>query len=259
MPEPVPYGWYHLLWIGISVLCLVFLFVFRKKYNEKWLKSVLGIYGIGALILEVLKQIVWSFNYDPVSMISTWDFQWYAFPFQLCTTPIFVCVICLFLKNNIVRKSLLSYMAFITIWGSLMTMIIPDSCFVETTLVNIHTMYLHCGSFVVSMYLLLTKEVELKFKNVIRALVTFIFFVFIALMLDIWFYKLGIIGDETFNMFYISPYFDCELPVFVTVQSKVQYLVFLGFYVFAISMGGIAVYGLGKLLSIKKRRYKLKK
>jgi len=234
MTEPVPFGWFHLLWIGLVIATLVFLFFKRKSYNEKWLKSVLGIYGIGALLLEVLKQIIWSFNYDPTLMAGTWDFQWYAFPFQLCTTPIYASLICLFLKDGLPRKAILSYMAFVTIWGSLMTIFLPESCFVETILVNVHTMYLHCGSFVVSMYLLMTKEVELSFKNVIRALVVFIFFVFAAMMLNIWFYKLGIIGDETFNMFYISPYFDSELPVFSTVQANVPYLVFLAFYLFAI-------------------------
>ena len=56
------------------------------------------------------------------------------------------------MKKGKVRDSLLSYMAFITILGSIATIIIPDSCFVSDILINIHTMWLHCGSLVVSIW-----------------------------------------------------------------------------------------------------------
>ena len=100
MQEPMTWGWFHLMWIGLSIISIVVLFKFKNKYSDKQLKIVLGVYGITALILEVLKQIIWSFNYDPITNVVNWDYQWYAAPFQLCTTPIFVSVICLFLKNN---------------------------------------------------------------------------------------------------------------------------------------------------------------
>ena len=100
MPEPTPFGWYHLLCIGIMIFLIVILFLRRKKHNEKRLKTILGVYGIIAFILELLKQLIWSFNYDSVNNIVTWDYEWYSAPFQLCTTPIFISLICLFLKNN---------------------------------------------------------------------------------------------------------------------------------------------------------------
>ena len=146
METPVAYGWFHWMWIFFAVLSIIILFVLRKRYNNKQLKIVLGIYGIVALILELIKQIMWSFSYDEIKNIVIWDYQWYAAPFQLCTTPIFASIICLFFKEGKVRSSLLSYMAFVTILGSFMTMIIPDSCFTKDILINIHTMWLHCGS-----------------------------------------------------------------------------------------------------------------
>ena len=50
-----------------------------------------------------------------------------------------------------------------------MTMILPDSCLTNYTLVNVHTMWLHCGSFVVSIYLVMCNEVELNVKNLATA------------------------------------------------------------------------------------------
>ena len=56
MPEPTPFGWYHLLCIGIMLLFIVILFIRRKKHNDKQLKIVLATYGIIVLVLEILKQ-----------------------------------------------------------------------------------------------------------------------------------------------------------------------------------------------------------
>ena len=248
MEEPKPWGYYHILWIGIVIIALVFLYTKRNKYSEKQLKTVLGIYGIVALILEVLKQLIWAFNYDKVTGIVTWEYSWYSAPFQLCTMPIYVSLIALFLKKGKVRDSLLSFMAYTTILGSIATILIPGQVFTKDILVNIHTMYLHFGSFIVSIYLLMNKEVEIKFKSLLSGLGVFLIFACIANTMNIIVYNSGILGDHTFNMFYISPYFTSELPVFSTIQEMVPYPVFLFSYILGISLGSLLIYGISKLI-----------
>ena len=248
MERPEPYGWFHLMCIVIVIVSLIFLHVRKKKYREKQLKMVLGIYGITAAVLELAKQLIWSFNYDATSNTVVWDYQWYAAPFQLCTTPIFASIICLFLKDGKLRKALLSYMAFVTILGSFMTIIIPDSCFTEDILVNIHTMWLHCGSFVVSIYLLMTRTVKIDKQNLKAAIKVFLVFVVIAEILNIGIYNMNILNGETFNMFYISPYFTSSLPVFDVIQQNVPFVLYLLIYIIAIGIGATIVYGIAKII-----------
>lgn len=257
MTRPNPYGWFHFLWIGLVIFSILVLYKNKGKYNDKQLKIVLGIYGIVAFILELLKQLIWSFNYDLATNLVTWDYQWYSAPFQLCTTPIFVSLICLFLKKGKIRDSLLSYMAFITILGSIMTAIIPDSCFTSDILVNIHTMWLHLGSLVVSVYLLMTGEVELNKNNLISSILVFFFFVIVAQILNIGIYNMGILNGEEFNMFYISPYFISALPVYNVVQQSVPFIIYFIFYIVTISLGGVIVYIISNF--IKRIIIKLKK
>ena len=256
MEEPKPWGWFHLMWIFLVVISLIILFCLRNKHSEKQLKIVLGTYGIVALGFELIKQLIWSFNYDSITGLVTWDYQWYAAPFQLCTTPIFASIICLFLKENKFRNALLSYMAYVTILGSFMTMIIPDSCFVSDTLINIHTMWLHCGSFVVSIYLLMSRTVKINKQNLKSAIKVFLIFVLLAEIINISIYNLGILGEETFNMFYISPYFISTLPVFNVIQENVLFIIYLLIYIIAISLGATIVYCIAyfiKNLKYKKR------
>lgn len=251
MNRPTPYGWFHLMFIILSFILIFILFKIKNKYNKKQLKTVLAIYGVIAFILELLKQISWSYDIDK----NIWNYTWYSAPFQLCTMPIYISLICLFLRKSKLRDSLLSFIAFYTILGSIATMIMPNSCFVKDILVNIHTMYLHCGSFVLSIYLLMN-EIKPTKENIIGAFKVFIVCVLIALTLDISFYKLGIIGNSTFNMFYISPYFTSELPVFNIIQDNVPYICFLLSYIIILSLGSFIIYLISKLF-YKKKKYNI--
>jgi len=242
MNEPTRFGWFHWLWIFLTIGSVFLLYKKRTTHNEKQLNKVLLIYGLVALFLEIFKQIMWAFSYDTTNNLVIWDYEWYAFPFQLCTTPIFVSIICAFLKKGKLKSSLLSYLSFVTILGSIATIIIPDDCFVSDIFINIHTMWLHCGSLVVSLYLLLSGEVELKINNFINAILVFIFFVVIALILNISIYQSGILGGETFNMFYISPYFISSLPIFDIIQESVPYICFLITYISILTTGAFVVY-----------------
>jgi hypothetical protein len=254
MDRPTSYGWYHILWIIISILFIIYFIVNRRKCNEKTLKKVLLIYGVGAFVLELLKQIIWSFNYSPELNQITWNYTWYAAPFQLCSTPIYVSLICLFLKKGKLRDSLLSYMAYITILGSLATFLYPESCFVRTILINIHTMYLHCGSLVVSLYLLITKEVNINFKSLMKGYYVFLIFAIIAQAMNLIIYNSGILNGQTFNMFYISPYFISSLPLFDVIQKNTPYLVFLLLYLLAIFLGGLIILGISTLIMRKHKK-----
>lgn len=193
---------------------------------------------------------MWSFNYDVITDTVTWQYEWYAFPFQLCTTPIYCSLIAAYLKKGNLRNNLLSYMAYTTIIGSICTILFPSSCFVEDILVNIHTMWLHCGSLVVSVYLLIVGEVKIELSYLKGAIKTFIFFVFLALILNIIVYNTNILNDEVFNMFYISPYFISILPVFNVIQTRLWYPFFLLIYIISIILGSFIIYRIS--LAIRK-------
>lgn len=242
MERPVSYGPFHLAWLGASILLIVLLAVRKEKNHERCLKTILLVYGIGSLLLELIKQIIWSYNFDPGTGIGYWDYQWYAAPFQLCTTPIFTCLISAFLKKGRLRDTLLSYTAFVTVLGSVATAFYPEQCFVRTVMVDIHTMYLHFGSLVVSCYLLLSGEVPVRFRNLLKGYLVFLVFAAIALGLDLAIYHSGVLRGETFNMFYISPYFPSVLPVFDMLWQKLPYPAFLLLYLFAIFAGSALVW-----------------
>ena len=236
---PIPYGIYHCSCILLVLLSIILLIKLKPKMNK-----VLFIYSSVAFLLELLKQFSWSFELSGNNLI--FDYQWYAFPFQLCTTPIYVCFLILMIKNDKIKTALTSYLAYITILGSITTMIYPTSCFVSDVLVNIHTMWLHGGSLVVSIYILST--MKLNYKD---SIYVFLVFIMIANLLNIIVYHLDILNGETFNMFYISPYFVSSLPIFDIVYMHVPYIFFLFFYIFVILLGSFIIYSIHNLMQHK--------
>ena len=109
-------------------------------------------------------------------------------------------------------------------------------------------MYLHLGSLIVSIYLLVSKEVDLNKKTLLSGYGIFMMTAFIALGMNIAFYKLNIINGETFNMFYISPYFISSLPLYDIIQSHTPYLVYLTLYFISIFLGGCIILGISRLI-----------
>lgn len=245
MERPKPYGLFHLLWLIAAFVVLVIICRKKESESDKKIKWIIGIYGIVAFVLETLKQTSWAMNVN--DGIVSWSYSWYSAPFQLCTTPIYVCLICLFLKENKVRNALFSYMAFYTILGSIATAIRPNDVFVRDILINVHTMWLHIGSLVVSLYLLISGRVKLTKNSFIGATITFLIFIAIALVMDIGVYQSGILNGANFNMFYISPYFISALPVFDIIQKSVPYLLYLLIYIVALMLGAGIIFGISKV------------
>ena len=246
MKMPTSFGWFHWVCILITLATIFFLYQKRKQFSEKQLKTVLLTYAVIALILEIVKQIVWSFQYNPVANSVIWSYRWYAAPFPLCTTPMYACLIAAFLKNNKFKTALLSYVSFVTILGSIITICLPISCFTTMIISNIHTMWLHCGSFVVSIYLLFNNVVTSTKQNFYMSIKVFLYLVMMALILNIGVYHLNVLNGSEFNMFYISPYFISTLPVFNEIQKNTPYIVFLSSYILALSFGAGIVYQINR-------------
>ena len=87
--------------------------------------------------------------------------------------------------------------------------------------------------------------------------IIFIYNFSIGILNEIMFYS-GILGDETFNMFFISPYFQTTLPVYCNIQPKVPYPIFLFLYIFpyiTVALGiHAAIYPLPRLIAHSKSK-----
>lgn len=255
MPTPGLFGWFHIMCLAIVIGLCVLIYIFRKKISPKAVKLIVLFTGIFIILLEVYKQLIFSFNYNGGNGNSYWDFQWYAFPFQFCSTPMYIMVLAGLLKKGKVQNSLYCYLATFALFAGLVVMCYPGDVFIPYIGINIQTMVCHGGMFIIGFLLLATRSIELNLRSILKATIIFVIMLVLALVMNIiWHYCSNI--DETFNMFYISPYFPCTLPLLSIIYAKVPYAVFLLIYVVGFMLAASIMMGVAMLLNaIGKRVY----
>lgn len=240
MDEPGNYGWFHLLFIGLLVIaCLGVIFLANHHHQEKTLKLVLLICGSVMIIFEIYKQLVFTFRLNGNQLVI--DYQWYAFPFQLCSTPMYIMIIAALFKPGKARDALLGYLALFGLFGGLCVYIFPNDVFVSEIGIDIQTMIHHGLQIVVGVFLLAYYRRSYRRSFWLGSFAVFAITFSIALTLD---FVIPHFINETFNMFYISQQYGCTLPVLSAIYPKVPYIVFLLIYGLGFCLAASVIYWL---------------
>ena len=251
---PEAYGLYHIVWLALIAGLTVFAVLQGRKHNAQTVNRVVFLTAVVVFALEIYKQIVFTFG-DGSGEAS---YAWYAFPFQFCSTPMYIGLLAGLTKKGKIHESLCAYLATYSMFAGLAVMIYPNDVFIETIGINIQTMICHGSMITIGIYLYATGHVKLQHRTILKAIPVFAVCLSIAVILnEVMFYS-GAIGDETFNMFYISPYFENFLPIYSDVHKTVPapwniVIYIAGFTVLAYLMLLIAM-GVGKLVSKCRRK-----
>lgn len=229
METPQLYGWFHLLWLAITFLSAFGLCAWhRKNGDERRVRKVVFSVALLVIILEIYKMINYSFSYEDGIVF---DFQWYAFPWQFCSTPMYVGLLTGLFRKGKVHDCLCAYLATYAVFAGAAVMIYPGDVFIGTIGINIQTMICHGSMITVGVYLLYTGYVKLEHKTILKALPVFACTLLIAMILNEIAYYTGLLETDTFNMFYISRHLESTLPVYSLVHNAVPFPINLVIYI----------------------------
>lgn len=215
METPGLFGWFHLLWLGLTCLAAFLLCRFRPHVNKTLLVTAAVV-----IFLEIYKQINYTFSYE--NGISA-DYQWYIFPFQFCSTPMYACLLAGLLKKGAVSDCLKAYLGTFALFAGACVMVYPGDVFISTIGINMQTMICHGSMLAVGIYLLYSGAVPLHHTTIFKAAAVFAVCVAMAAVMNEIAYASGLLETETFNMFFISPHCDPHLPVYSWVQQVVAF------------------------------------
>ncbi len=249
MTEPTNYSWFHIMFMAIIIATTVLLCLFFRDCKDKTMRKIVFIFWITITVLEIYKQF--NFSFDVIENKLVWDFQWYAFPFQLCSTPLYAMPFVIFLKDGKIRYAFVSYMGAFSFFGGLAVFFYPNDVFVQTIGINIQTMIHHGTQVIIGIFLLVHQRKKLGIFHYLKGIPVFAGFSIIAILLNEITVAAGL--EETFNMFYISRHYDCTLPVLSAIYPNVPYAVFLLMYllgfVLVSSIMYFAQFGIIKLVN----------
>ncbi len=237
MRTPTIFGWFHVLWLGLTVLATWGLCRWHKKHGTPGrVPKVVFFVSLFVIVLEIYKQINYSFSYTGGI---DFDYTWYAFPFQFCSTPMYVGLLVGLIPKGKVHDALCAYLATFSVFAGTCVMLYPGDVFIDTIGINIQTMICHGSMVTLGIYLLVSGYVKLEHKTILKAMCVFAAAVTLATVMNEIAHFTGL--KETFNMFFVSRYFESTLPVYGAVHNAVPFPLNLVIYILGFTLASYIV------------------
>lgn len=117
MEAPVPYGSFHAAMIGVAVVFALGAWRLRGM-NESRRQKLLFCLGVLLASGEVLKQL---FRF---LIVDQGVYNWWYFPFQLCSMPMYLCLLLPLLKKR--RKTIITFLANYALLGGIAVYLDPS-------------------------------------------------------------------------------------------------------------------------------------
>ena len=246
METPTNYGIWHICFLLLTIGATVLMTVLFRNASDRTMRRVLTVMWVIFLVLEVYKHIVFSFSVEDGRIV--FDYPWYIFPFQFCSTPFYALPFLIFLKDGPVRDFFMMFTTGFVLFAGLAVMLYPNDVFTTRTGVNIQTMVHHGMQVVMGVMLVAYYRRRMTLRNLGGGIAVFALFAATAMTLNelayIFFTANGL--DDTFNMFFISRHFPCTLPILSTVYELVPYPVFLLIYLLGFALVSALLFGIEK-------------
>ena len=225
------------------MIALVVLLCFtcrEKKISDKAFRIITILVSLVLILLEVYKQVVYTYNPNTNKV----DYQWYAFPFQFCSTPMYVMFLAGLVRPGKFREWCCDFLGTFGLLAGLLVMIMPGDVFNDERIgIAFQTMIHHGSMVVMGVFMWVSGRAKPKILSALKALAVFSVLVLIAIILNEVVYACGVLvpQHETFNMFFISRHFPSTLPVFSTIYGQVPWIVFLLIYIVGFGVGALVI------------------
>ena len=235
MVRPVSYvewsrSWFHYVTFAIIIVLAILMAKYYKNKPSHQVYRLVFIVGILMAIFEGLRNLffVWQ---------SGGDYPWYVFPFQFCSTPIYLGLLIRFVPNN-VKDMIMRYLGSFALLAGILVMVLPDDIYIDSVFINFQTTYQH-GTMIMLGLVALVRMKSFSLKQFIAPIFIFAIFVGLAVLLNTLHNEF--INVPTFNMFYINPRYGTSLPVLRDIYPLVPYVVFLLIYIVGFSLGAFII------------------
>ena len=223
----------HIITFILVISLGVALSLIFKNPDKKTVRYILLITSVLSIALEIYKQFIYSHTLD--GNIMSFDYQWFAFPFQFCSTPMYVGLLAAIIKKDAIHKPLCGFLATYGLFAGIAVMIYPGDVFTDLVGINIQTMICHGLMVAIGIFLLASGYVKPRHSTMLGAFCVFTVIIGIATILNEVVYHSGILNGETFDMFFISRHFESKLSIYSNVEKVIPYPYCLGVYIFCFS------------------------
>ena len=189
MKTPAPYSAFHILFGGAGILTAIYL---AWNMSKKQPFHVLFFCGLILAASELYKQ---GFLYY---IVNGQQYDWWYFPFQLCSMPIYLCLLLPRLKKG--RRTVVTFLADFALLGGIAVYLDPSDMLSPSVFLTLFSFLWHELLIVIGILCGTSDAMEEDFRGALKMLGLFGLLAGIAEMLNVTLSRYG-----ELPMFYLSP------------------------------------------------------
>ncbi len=206
MEPPAPYGPFHLIFTFAGLAVSIFLAWRLRNLSDKENRIFLFACGVALAIFETYKQFFHFY------CIKEHTYAWWIFPFQLCSVPMYLCLIAPWLKKGKVQRAMYCFMMTYNLLGGFMAFIEPSGIVLSYWTLTLHAFTWHMSLIFIGLYLFFSQRGGLTKEDFILSTKLFGVLCVIAFGLNL---ALRSVSGGEVNNFYIGP---AQSPLIIIKQ-----------------------------------------
>lgn len=253
MDAPEIFGGFHIVALIITAAAAIIaakLFARRITRSETAFPGLIRTLACTGWILVILEMYKQLFLY---CIVNDGAYDWWYFPFQLCSVPMYLCILLPFMKAQ-PRNTCLTFIGGYTFISAAAALIFPEDFLRPYLSLTIHGFVWHGLLLFISMLILFTGVVDRSARGLIRAAGLFAVFCIIAVAVNTAVEPLmhsiraahSAVAHNWAAMFYLNPYHISPQPIVGSVQNALGIPAGLVLYALCIIAAGSIVVLTGK-------------
>lgn len=226
------YGAFHILYtlIGFAV-CGITAWKLRgvRDKTAGWI-----LFGVGLVLIvsEAFKQLFYYF-----AMMDN-RYSWGDFPFQLCSIPMYLCMVAPWLKPGKLQRGMYSFMVLFNLLGGAISFTEPSGLLHDRWFLTGHALLWHTMLVFIGLFLCFSKRGGNQKGDYKGAVLTFLALSLMAFCMNV--FVQNVLG-ESMNMFFVGPG-NSPIVVFKQFSQWFGWYVNTPIYLFAVCLGAYIVH-----------------
>ena len=222
MDAPRLFGGFHIVasLMAAALAVLAAMIFARRVKNTLGIRRILAATGWVLVVIEVYKQLFLYY------IVNGGAFDWWFFPFQLCSVPMYLCILLPVFKKK-ARSTFMTFMGGYTFVSAAATLIYPEDILRSYLTLTLHGFIWHGLLLFISLFIFFTGSADAGAQGLRSAAGLFAILSVIAININIVAEPVmpairtahpGVAHDWA-AMFYLNPFHISPQPVISTVQK----------------------------------------
>lgn len=232
MAKAASWGGFLVIFTVIGILLATASAFFLRKTHKRRVDQIVFAVGLVLVLLETYKQLFYFF------VVNDREYYWWIFPFQLCSIPIYLCVIAPLLRDGRLKATLYDFIGSFGLLGGVIVYAATSGMIYKFWTLTLHSYTWHFLLIFVGLLLGLTGNVGTQKHGFRRTVFMYLGLCVIALCINLIFWERA---GGNINMFYIGPMITYQ-PVFHDISEQFGWYINAPVYIACSILGAYIFY-----------------